>query len=356
MEARDYKETIRSRAWKGRRPPRKILVIRYQALGDVFATFPFVSDLRTRFPEAQIDLIVREDYADLPARMSMFHKVYPLRRTGSGWGVLRAFFRLWPRLFFTRYDVVLDLQRNRQSRFFRRTLIPKAWAEFDRFSPVSVVSRVQWSVEQLGLGDSRMDFSFARDFPMDDTIRGLLLENGWDGRKSLAVLNPAGAFVTRNWPLEKYDALMREWRQYDQDTQFVIMGLSGLMPRAQALKAEGGDFLIDLVGKTTIAQAYGIVLQSKWMLTEDSGLGHFAWMSGIPTVMLLGSTRSDWTAPVGAHTAFFDSSHLACGNCMRETCMYETVKCMEQIQVTEVLEKVKCILTQVLLTSSGRKS
>ncbi|MEO1652421.1 MAG: hypothetical protein AAFU64_02650 [Bacteroidota bacterium] len=55
------KENILARAWAREEPPQKALLIRVEALGDTFATFPFVSHLREKFPHLQIDLLIRED-------------------------------------------------------------------------------------------------------------------------------------------------------------------------------------------------------------------------------------------------------------------------------------------------------
>ena len=53
-----------------------------------------------------------------------------------------------------------------------------------------------------------------------------------------------------------------------------------------------------------------------------------AWICGIPTLVLFGSTRSDWSRPLGTHSFFLDSSDLPCGNCMQEVCRYGDVHCL----------------------------
>lgn len=337
-------ESISHKPWTKAHPPKKIVIIRYQALGDIFATFPFISDLKQRYPNAAIDIIVRKDYADLPSKMQMFNKVYTVKETKSGWVMFISMMRLFPRLFRKRYDIVLDLQRNKQSRTLRRLISAKAWAEFDRFSPKSVMSRIKWSIEQLGLGVSDMDNTFAKTFPDNPAMHKLLMNNGWDGQSKLVLLNPAGAFVTRNWQNSRYSELIKKWLKEDPDTQFVMLGLPAIKQKAESIKENAEGHLIDLVGKTSISEAYAIVLKCSLVLTEDSGLGHFAWMSKVPTLMMFGSTRSDWTAPIGAHTSYFDSSNLDCGNCMRAECLHETIICMDQISVDDVYDRLRTLI------------
>jgi len=69
-----------------------------------------------------------------------------------------------------------------------------------------------------------------------------------------------------------------------------------------------------------------------------------AWVSGIPTIAIFGSTRSDWAKPLGPHTFFFDSSDLECGNCMQPVCKYGTNHCMVRITPEMVFEKAIALI------------
>ena len=44
----------------------RILLIKTSSLGDVVHNLPVVTDLRTRFPAADIDWVVEEAFADIP--------------------------------------------------------------------------------------------------------------------------------------------------------------------------------------------------------------------------------------------------------------------------------------------------
>lgn len=337
----DKKESLFSKPWKSKKAPKRILVIRYQALGDVFITFPFISDLKSKYPDTVFELLVRDAYADLPSKMKMFSEIHTVIRSESKWQRIKSFFKLRLKLLFKRYDIVIDLQRNHYSRFIRQSFFPKAYTEFERYAPELASERTKIAIEKLGLGVSKMDFTFAKEFPKDPEMIDLLIENGWNENNKLILLNPAGAFITRNWSLNNYVALVEKWSESNPNTQFVILGIERLKKKAEEIKKRAGDKIINLVGKTNVSQAYSVVLMCDLTLTEDSGLGHFSWLSHIPTVTMLGSTRSDKSAPYGDHTYFFDSSNLECGNCMLRECIHEEVKCMEQIKVEEVYLKMQ---------------
>ena len=336
---RKFIEPMSIRKWNYKQSPGRILVIRIQALGDAFAILPFVYDLKEKHPDSRIDLLVRDDYADLFAGIEIFHQIHRLKGGISARKQLFHLILLWPVLFLKRYDAAADLQRNKYTRWLRRLLLPKAWTEFDRFSPMSALRRNQWSMNQLGLGSLEMNFKFTEHVHRDPEIRRWLEREGWNGESPLVILNPAGAFVTRNWPMDRYAEFISLWLEKKPDAMFVILGVEALREKAGRLKAQFPTRVINLVEKTNLIQAYQIVLSADLMLTEDSGLGHFSWVSGKKTVMLLGSTRSDWTSPFGSHTASFDSSDLPCGDCMLRECVHDKVICMERLDSKTVFSK-----------------
>ncbi len=339
-------ENMSIKKWRKNRAPRRILIIRVQALGDLFITLPFVYDLKIKYPNAKIDLLVRTDYSMLPTQMNLFHQIHTLRGGTVSWKQKVFMLGLIPKLWFTRYEVVLDLQRNRMTRWVRRLLLPKAWTEFDRFSPKSALIRTQWSINQVGLGSFEMNVDFSKHFTKNQHVQQILEKNGWDGQSRLVILNPAGAFVTRNWDLARYGAFIKLWLSQKPQTLFVILGADKIAEKASFIKEKHPQQVIDLVGKTNLHQAYEIVLKADFMLTEDSGLGHFSWISGKKTLMILGSTRSDWTKPFGQHTASFDSSDLPCGDCMLATCLHDTLICLDRLTSEMVFESAWKLYTQ----------
>ena len=94
------------------------------------------------------------------------------------------------------------------------------------------------------------------------------------------ILNPAGCFPTKNWPLGHYVDFARLWlRECTRETQFLVLGVESILDRAQFLKERLSNRLINLAGQTTPAEAFGILQQARLMVSEDSGLMHMGWVS-----------------------------------------------------------------------------
>ena len=93
----------------------KILIVRVSSLGDVVHNMPAIADLRRRLPDAQIDWLVEESFADLVELVDGVHRAIPfsLRRwrkrafSAATWGEIAALRRA---LAAEQYDLVIDCQ------------------------------------------------------------------------------------------------------------------------------------------------------------------------------------------------------------------------------------------------------
>jgi heptosyltransferase-2 len=328
----------KSKKWRGKDPPKRLLAIRLHAMGDVIITIPYLQYLRNLLPPGtRLDFLTIEECASIPTSINLFDKVFVIR--GGRNFKKQLSFAIWllPKLLLRRYDMILDLQDAMISRLLRTLLLPSAWTTFDRISPVPAGDRTQRTLEALGLG--KISFSTQLSFKSELDPEFILKANEWDDKNQLVVLNPAGAFPTRNWPTENYIEFARLWLQSFPRTQFLILGVNSMAKKAVLFKDQLGDHLIDLSNKTTPGQAFAIIQRVKLVLTEDSGLMHMAWVSGIPTLALFGSTRSYHARPLGEKSFLFDSSDLPCGNCMLEACKYGDVHCLTRLSAEMVFKR-----------------
>lgn len=324
--------------------PRKVLAIRLQAMGDMVITLPYLQQLKKILPEnARLDFLTREEVDSIPRNIELFNKVYSIRGGRNTKKQMLFTMLLLPKLLLKRYDVVIDLQNNIISHLVRRILQPSAWSVFDRFSPIPAGESTKLTIEAIGLGPCEADTNFKL---RNDNAYDILKANGWDGSSDLVVLNPAGAFITRNWPVENYIHFAKLWSEQFPHTQFLMIGINTIVEKTASLKIRFGNKLIDLVNKTTPLQAFAIIQKVKFILSEDSGLMHMAWVSGIPVLAMFGSTRSDRATPLGAHTLLLHSSDLVCGNCMLENCIYGDTHCLTRYTPQFVFAKAMILLNR----------
>jgi heptosyltransferase II len=326
---------IPAKPWKESKPPKRILAIRLQAMGDLAAALPYLQDLRNSFPPSvKLDLLTREEVDNIPRNILLFDKVFSIGGGRNFKKQLVSTFWLLPKLFIQRYDVVIDMQNNIISEIVRKALLPKAWSVFDRFSPIAGGERYRLTIEAVGIGKNKAANDFCLKYP--GSGEAILKKYGWQQQNGLVVLNPAAAFKTRSWDIHNYAAFAGLWLKEFPQTQFLVIGTSFIASKADFLKEQLGEKLINLVDKTTPSEAFAILQQVNLVLSEDSGLMHMAWGSGIPTMGLFGATRTDRVRPLGEHTFFLDSSDLSCGGCMQETCQFGDVHCLTRYTPEQV--------------------
>jgi heptosyltransferase II len=338
---------ISCKPWTERNPPRRLLAIRLQALGDVVITLPYLQCLRNSISlDARLDLLTRKEVEEIPKNIDLFDHVYSIGGARNLKLQLLSTCLLLPKLLLQRYDVIIDLQNNILSRLVRRTLRPRAWSAFDRFSPRSAGERNRLTIEAVGLGKNQLDtrLRFRQSFPVTAILKNL----GLTDTDRLVVLNPAGAFATRNWEIHKYALFARQWLQRWPDTKFLVLGTSFIAEKALFLESELGEHLINLVGQTTPSEVFSLLQRVTLVLSEDSGLMHMAWVSGTPVVALFGSTRSDWSRPLGPHSLVLDSSDLPCGDCMQATCRRGDVFCLSRRSPEEVFARAVALFDKKL--------
>jgi heptosyltransferase-2 len=237
---------------------------------------------------------------------------------------------------------VLDLQRNRWSRFLTRLLVPRAWAAFDRHAPKSALARYVEAADALGLSPGEPVFAPHARPDLVAAARARLGAAGWDGAAPLVCLNPAGGWETKQWLLERYVALGRQLES--AGCRLLALAPAPVPPRFLALREALAPGLLDFTGQTTPPEALALVSLASLAVSEDSGLMHLAWVQGVPALALFGSSRAAWSRPEGPRSAGFYSEDLACGACMQPTCARGDLLCLRRVGVDDVFRRASDVL------------
>ena len=70
---------IQCKPWTKVSPPRRILAIRLQAMGDVVITLPYLQGLRNALPTGvRLDFLTREETEDIPKNIDLFDRVFTI--------------------------------------------------------------------------------------------------------------------------------------------------------------------------------------------------------------------------------------------------------------------------------------
>ena len=329
--------------WVESSSPARILLIRFHAMGDVALVLPAAAAIHALHPSAAIDVLTSPAAAGLVTAVALAGEVIAPPFPGRHSGRIPYALRTGILARSQRYDIILDLQRNWMSRTIRRIASPRAWGEFDRFSPHPAWERIRETSRRTGLAIGDSIPSIAVTPERQSAARQLLSRRGRTPEKKLVIFNPAGLWQTRNWPPENYVELGKIWRER-MPVQFLLIGTERMREKAAMIASGLDGDTIDLTGATTLADAMGCVAEADCMVSEDSGLMHMAWAAGVPVVALFGSSRHDWSAPYGPRAVTLHSGDLPCGACMDPACRFGDVHCLTRYAPERVLDEATLLL------------
>ncbi len=337
MTARVRRERRSIRPWTGKTPPRQLLAIRLHAIGDVSLTIPSLAGLKRSFPGTSIDVLTSSPAAGLFSQMPFVRQTLTFPVTPTRAARLRAALAIAASIRNTSYDCVVDLQRNWVSRLIRRLSGAASWSEFDRFGPRSAHERTLDAIQEAGFPSVQ----FRTDFPIDPELDAradvLLRRAGWNPSRRLIAVNPAGLWPSRQWPDEHYRHLVRSLSTRIS-AALLLLGTARIADRVRAIVQNEELPVINLIGQTTLAEAFAILRRVDLIITEDSGLMHLAWAAGAPIVAIFGSSNHVWSVPPAPGVTALHSGDLPCGACMEPECQFHDTHCLRRHTPHRVFE------------------
>ena len=161
---------------------------------------------------------------------------------------------------------------------------------------------------------------------------------------SYAVLAPGASYgPAKQWAPERFGDVALELGR--RGFQAVSVGSGGDRAAVDSMAravAAGGGTLVDLCGRTGLAELIGIVGGAGAVVTNDSGAMHVAAALGRPVLALFGSTSPVWTS---ASSPWVENLYAGypCSPCYRRRCPIG-YGCLEALTVGDATEALARIL------------
>ena len=151
--------------------------------------------------------------------------------------------------------------------------------------------------------------------------------------QAFIALCPGAEFgPAKQWPAQHYAALAR--MALDTGLRVAVLGTARDHAFAQAIVrgagATGQAPVLDLCGRTSMAQALALLGAAAGVVSNDSGLMHVAAALGRPTVGIYGSTDPRHTPPAARHSAAL-WLRLPCSPCFARQCPLGHGNCLHAL-------------------------
>ncbi len=302
--------------------PQRILLIRPSALGDVCRSVPLLTSLRAAFPDARIDWLVQDGFADAVAHHpALFGHgsgvvTFPRRRF-SRWATPAVTGQVvrWMRgLRRAKYDLVVDAQGLARSGLFclasgARTRVGYADAREAAFLAYTVradAPRTLHTVDRMLRLLTPIAVTPVMDmrlYPPAAEVEAVRADAVLAGRR-FAVIAATSRWPGKQWAADRFatvaDRLVGD-PVYRIDA-VVLVGSAGEREQigpllALAGKRGGERRVIDRVGSTSVGGLMALVQASSLVIANDSAALHMAVGFDRPLVALFGPTRVDLVGP-----------------------------------------------------------
>lgn len=354
---------------------RKILIIRFSSVGDVVLASSLIRGLRTAYPQAQIDFLVKSQYAELVRSNHHLSSVIELE-TSEREGLKT----LCRRIRGEHYDVIVDIHNNLRSRYLRLfsrarfivvvnkrvvarfMLVKFKWNFYRRV--VSVADRYLEAAKSLGVSNDGKGMELFIPDQTTFSVAAMLGKFRLERYEIVVGCAPAARHFTKRWPMERFvDLGVRFARDYR--AKILIFGgpedAEYCGDIAQMINASfGGNIAESFAGKLSLLETAAALTFCDIVVSNDTGVMHLAAAQQRKVIAIFGSTvREFGFFPYGTEHLVVEDKELRCRPCSHiglKQCPQGHFQCMKNIMVDDVLTAAKKLLTQKTPESPVRSS
>lgn len=271
---------------------KKILIVRTSSLGDLVHMLPAISDIARYVPGAQIDWIVEESFAEIPAWHPAVHEVIPVahRRWRKHWwaaetraarGVLRK------NLDARHYDIVLDMQALMKSVWLvrqthgerhgldrRSAREPLASLFYDVKHTVNFWQPAVTRQRELAAAAFQYTYEGEPDFGLSSITDGIAIQ-------PYAVIMPSASRDDKLWPEADWQKVFGRLHEHGLNLKLLSGSPSETERARQLVVGNARAEVLPRMGLTDVAK---VLAGARIMVGLDSGLTHLSAGLGRPTI------------------------------------------------------------------------
>lgn len=336
-------------------PPKRILLIRLSAFGDVVIATGLLHGLRRAHPGAEIDWLVQPEFAELLRTQPAIAKVMIWERKHwrqllRSWQWLRLWhaIRTFSAMLKARdYDWVIDAQGLFKSRVLARLAGGRFRIGYDSKEPGKVwlhqvVQRFpEAHAQRLFIGDEHA--------PMLQALTGRndpIPQLDWPSAiasQPYVVVAPYTTRPQKHWPEANWIFLLKSLLAHGHHL-LVLGGPADAEAAGQLVAAMDSPAVKNLAGLTTLLEAADYISKATAVIGVDTGLTHLGFALRRPTLALFGSTRP-YAAARSPHSAalFVD---LPCAPCGRHPSCQGRWDCLVQLTPQKAAGALQQMLNQ----------
>jgi len=313
-------------------------------------TTAMIRAVRQRFPHARIDFAVREDFKGLVENNPHLDLVWTIRR-GAG---MKGLFKLADELAREHYDLVYDAHRSLRSRFlmarvpakhkvtYAKHYLTRSLALTIKFPRLTdrtrLLERFIEPLEPFGVKYDGGGPEFVVTPAQAESARSKLPTAS--ANETFVGIVPTAQWEGKRWAADRFHELVRRLEATNQ--RVLIFGGKADTFCADIVAGLSPERVINLQGKTSLAESAYWLSRCSVVVANDTGLMHLADALGIPTVVIFGPTSGELGCLPFHPESVTLEPELWCRPCSKNgeaPCIRGRRLCLEATQVDDVWQK-----------------
>jgi len=328
---------------------KKVLVIRLRSIGDTVLTTPTLVALQRFLPHAKIHILLEDWVAPLLDGSALVDRVVSIPRHGNS---ARA--RVARELHRTDYDVVYNLHGGTTATFLTRASsathrVGYAHYQYARLhNHVAPAPQQIWGRPSLHSVEQQLALIGWTGVPVTDrpstqltvtenaarAISARLAAANLDDEAPLALIHPAAAFETKQWPVENFARIA------DDVASRGLTPVALVSPKerhlAQALVAQSSVRVVTF-SNLPLPEVVALAARARLFIGNDSGIAHIAAAVNTPCVVIFGSSNVAHWRPWTTNLSEVVREELPCQPCHGYFCSeFEKPQCILGVPVERV--------------------
>lgn len=335
----------------------KILIIQTAFLGDVILALPMVQTIKNHLPDTLIDFLCIPATSGVLSNHPAINKVIPYDKKGGD--KIDKFIEALSEIREEEYDIVLTPHRFMRSALLTYYSEAKVRIGFEEnalafllTNKIKYIKDKHEILRNLELVKQIPDLNYDENkvslkpelYPSTkqrEKVRHLI------HKPNLVSFAPCSKWFTKQLPIDKSAEIARK---------LLFMGynvalLGGESDTEYCLELENklnDPALVNLCGKTSPLESYEVMTNSKALITVDSAAQHLGSASGIPIVLIYGSTDISFGFyPLTSKYKIAEIDSLECRPCTdhgRDKCPLGHFKCMVDQNANQIIDIMESII------------
>ncbi len=327
--------------------------MRLSSLGDIVNLTVIFSKLRKRFPEAEIEFLVKKQFKDIvsPNNYGIKITVYDSANGLKGW------LKICKEKQQENFDIFLDMHNNIRSKLlsfyvrkarkfqYKKPLMKRFLLfnfHINLFSKsYNLVDEYLKVLKPLGIENNqpKTEIKLSEEVLVD--AQNILKQKGV--KKKYAVILPISVWETKRYPLEKFPKIA-DYLTGEKDMDVVWLG--GKADTYLNQFDINAEHNFKIVGETSLMESIAILAKSEIVIANDTGLPYAAQAVGTPALIIFGPSSRETSAGYVQNGSMVLEKKIWCRPCSKgdRKCFRKERYCM-QYSMNEINQYINKIIS-----------